>query len=158
MDSLAIPSQAPRRQPHSRQKSSLGPSDLRLPTLPRFHPANFGSQNSSAVATPVTGPTTPQGPLSPKAKYHAQMQFALYQNQIKGRGGHAKPTSPRLAPLGSPGPVTPLELAEDGVDGYLTAGIRGKDAASHVDQLIREEAARRGEISPGRAATSVGGR
>lgn len=86
------------------------------------------------------------------------MQFALYQNQIKGRGGHTKPTSPRLAPLGSPGPVTPLELAEDGADGYLTTGIRSKDAASHVDKLIRKEAARRGDLSPGRAATSVGGR
>lgn len=33
-----------------------------------------------------------------------------------------RPTSPRLAPLGSPGPVTPLELERD--EGYLVAGAR----------------------------------
>ncbi|KAM7213170.1 hypothetical protein V8F06_011464, partial [Rhypophila decipiens] len=32
-----------------------------------------------------------------------------------------KPLSPRLAPLGSPGPVTPMELEGPGGDGYLTA-------------------------------------
>jgi hypothetical protein len=33
-----------------------------------------------------------------------------------------KPTSPILLPLGSPGPITPLELEESG--GYLAAGVR----------------------------------
>lgn len=63
---------------------------------------------------------------------------------LQSRGPVAKPTSPRLIPLGSPGPVTPLELEGDG---YLTAGTTTKDAASHVDNLIREEARRRGEMS-----------
>lgn len=63
--------------------------------------------------------------------------------------------SPKLAPLDSPGPVTPMEL--EGADGYLTAGMRAGDAAAHVEKLIREEASRRGDVSPGRA-TSVGGR
>lgn len=85
----------------------------------------------------------------------------LYQQQLmasasrQARGAIPKPTSPRLDPMGSPGPVTPLELS--GADGYLTAGMTSNDAASHVDKLIREEALRRGEISPGRTA-SVGGR
>lgn len=43
-----------------------------------------------------------------------------------------KPDSPRLAPLGSPGPVTPLEL--EGQDGYLFAGAR---AAAHQDMTTR---------------------
>lgn len=73
----------------------------------------------------------------------------------QARGTTAKPTSPRLNPLESPGPVTPMEL--EGAEGYLTAGVNANDAASHVDKLIREEALRRGDISSGRT-TSVGGR
>jgi len=85
----------------------------------------------------------------------------IYQQQLmanaarQARVSNAKPTSPKLIPLDSPGPVTPMEL--EGADGYLTAGINPTDAASHVDKLIREEARRRGELSPGRI-TSVGGR
>jgi len=58
-----------------------------------------------------------------------------------------KPLSPKLAPLvGSPGPVTPLEL--DG-ESYLTAGTSGKKAhLGSVDAIIREEAKRRGDLSP----------
>ncbi|KAH0297710.1 hypothetical protein KCU84_g16745, partial [Aureobasidium melanogenum] len=41
-----------------------------------------------------------------------------------------KPLSPRLAPLGSPGPVTPLEL--EGQDGYLLAGAHVSSAAAHA--------------------------
>ena len=85
----------------------------------------------------------------------------LYQQQLmanaarQARGPNARPTSPRLIPAGSPGPVTPLEL--EGAEGYLTAGINSNEAQAHVDKLIRDEAMRRGENSPGRP-TSVGGR
>ena len=84
----------------------------------------------------------------------------MYQQQLQARTtsqvrGALKPTSPRLDPLASPGAVTPLEL--EGTDGYLTAGVNPQEAASHVERLIREEASRRGDISPGRT-TSVGGR
>jgi hypothetical protein len=65
-----------------------------------------------------------------------------------------KPTSPRLIPTGSPGPVTPLEL--EGTDGYLTAGLNKDDHVSHVDKLIREEALRRAEVAANRP--SVRGR
>jgi hypothetical protein len=56
--------------------------------------------------------------------------------------------------MGSPGPVTPLEL--EGEDGYLTAGVDTTDATSHVDKLIQQEAMRRGEISVGRSISSGG--
>lgn len=86
----------------------------------------------------------------------------LYQQQLmantnrQARGmGSVKPTSPRLAPLASPGAVTPLELEK--AESYLTAGVNPNDAAKHVEQLIRSEAHRRGEYSPGRTA-AVGGR
>ncbi|KAF2005697.1 hypothetical protein P154DRAFT_414890, partial [Amniculicola lignicola CBS 123094] len=167
MDSFSIPPQArrPRMAPHHRQSSSGTAASLRLPSLPRFHPANFPSGQSSAAATPGTGPGSPQPPLSPRTyqkKYSdAQRQMYLYQRDLaasnarQARSSHAKPTSPRLNPMGSPGPVTPLEL--EGADGYLTSGMNSAEAASHVDKLIKEEARRRGENSSGRP-TSVGGR
>lgn len=169
VEALAIPSQAPRRRPqmHNRQSSSGTAANLRLPSLPRFHPANFASsQSSSVAATPTTGANSPQQPpLSPRTHQkqytEVQRQMYLYQQQLVANAARqarlpaANPSSPRLNPLDSPGPVTPMDL--EGADSYLTAGVAVNDAASHVDQLIREEARRRGEISPGRTA-AVGGR
>jgi len=83
---------------------------------------------------------------------YAYQQQLLANTSRSGRG--PGPTSPRLAPLASPGAVTPLELGD--ADGYLTAGVNPAEAAQHVEQLIRNEARRRGEYSPGRP-TSVGG-
>jgi len=54
-----------------------------------------------------------------------------------------RPISPRLAPLGSPGPVTPLELEQK--EGYLLAGAHQTGAGEPselVDRLIREESRR----------------
>jgi len=169
MESLAIPSQAHRRTPHGRQQSSTSTASLRLPSLPRFHPANFPSKHSSAANTPVTGPNSPQSPVSPRTQQkqysEAQKQLYLYQRELvtsasrSGRGAPGpKPTSPRLIPIGSPGPVTPLEL--EGKDGYLMAGASASESTSQsdlVDKLIREEAKRRREISPSQP-TSVGRR
>ncbi|KAF1359839.1 hypothetical protein EJ07DRAFT_155776 [Lizonia empirigonia] len=165
---LAVPPGRRRPQLHSRQSSTSGPAmHLRLPSLPRFHPANFGTPSSSASGTPVTGPNSPNPPVSPRSgntlsKYEAQKQMYLYQQQLQARTStqvrgslSAKPTSPRLDPLASPGAVTPFEL--EGSDGYLTAGVNPQDAALHVERLIRDEANRRGDRSPGRP-TSVGGR
>lgn len=82
-------------------------------------------------------------------------QQQLMANAARQARGSLKPTSPKLTPLDSPGPVTPMEL--EGAEGYLTAGMNPKDASAHVEKLIREEASRRGEMSPGRTA-AVGGR
>jgi hypothetical protein len=163
---LAVPSQARRRPNLNSRPPSNAPGHLRLPSLPRFHPANFASsQNSSQAVTPVTGPNSPNTPSSPQnnrnRQYEVQRQMYAYQQQLLANTGRqirgpnsAKPTSPRLEPLASPGAVTPLELG--GADGYLTAGVNSADAASHVEQLIRNEARRRGDYSPGRP-TPVGG-
>jgi hypothetical protein len=59
--------------------------------------------------------------------------------------GIAKPVSPRLAPLGSPGPITPFELEESAEGGYLVAGARGEGASGRggeremVGRMISEE-------------------
>ncbi|KAF2746307.1 hypothetical protein M011DRAFT_404892 [Sporormia fimetaria CBS 119925] len=155
MQSLAVPSpgRRPRPVPHGRQHSSGTAATLRLPSLPRFHPANFpSSQSSSMAATPATGPNSPQAPMSPRS-FHMQYvdpstpmyPFHLVQQHMN-RAPVTKPVSPRLIPAGSPGPVTPLELESS--DGYLTAKTTTEDAAMHVDKLIKEEARRRGEVSP----------
>jgi hypothetical protein len=64
-----------------------------------------------------------------------------------------EPTSPRLTPAGSPGPITPFELEElDAVDGYLVAGTRARGNSlitrgltdvnmkrDLVDEMVRKE-------------------
>jgi hypothetical protein len=72
----------------------------------------------------------------------------------------ADPASPRLVPIGSPGPVTPLELESDG---YLVAGTQraGKEAVSSnelVEKLIREEAAAARRRKAGENSTAQTGR
>ena len=65
-----------------------------------------------------------------------------------------KPLSPRLVPLGSPGPVTPMELDGNG-DGYLSRGRApgGLDTVSPSAEIARttrtEERQRREVQSPG---------
>ncbi|KAI4749026.1 hypothetical protein E4T50_00685 [Aureobasidium sp. EXF-12298] len=143
-----------------RHRNASTANTLKLPGLPRFHPANFPSSQSSSVATtPSTGPLSPSNPPpSPKAQQRlyseAQKQLYLYHRETlaaqaavtaaanAGSGRPAslrfeKPLSPRLAPLGSPGPVTPLEL--EGQDGYLLAGAHATSAAAHA--VAAQEAA-----------------
>lgn len=161
-DSLAIPSQAPRIRPGRHQ--STGSTNLKLPSLPRFHPANFPSANSSGAGTPNTNPSSPQPPSSPRSQYSdAQRQLYVYQRELlanatRNMATGTKPASPRLNPLGSPGPVTPLELEGQQSD-YLTAGLRSSGITESrndlVDKLLQEESKRMGQMSPGRP-TSVG--
>jgi hypothetical protein len=137
-----------------RHRNASTANTLKLPGLPRFHPANFPSSQSSSVAsTPSAGPLSPSNPPpSPKAQQRlyseAQKQLYLYHRETlaaqaavtaaasAGSGRppslrFEKPLSPRLAPLGSPGPVTPLEL--EGQDGYLMAGAaHASSAATHA--------------------------
>ncbi|KAK0659605.1 hypothetical protein DIS24_g3829 [Lasiodiplodia hormozganensis] len=165
-DTLAIPSQAPRFR--ANRQPSASSSNLRLPSLPRFHPANFPSSNSSAANTPGTNPNSPQPPPSPRSQHkqysEAQRQLYIYQRELlanatRNMATGTKPASPRLNPLGSPGPVTPLELEGQGGD-YLTAGAKASSGLNEsrndlVEKLLQEEARRVGQMSPGRP-TSVG--
>jgi hypothetical protein len=52
----------------------------------------------------------------------AQARLAELPSGAQDQAGGAKPTSPKLQPLGSPGPITPLELEES--SGYMAAGMR----------------------------------
>ncbi|KAL9616454.1 MAG: hypothetical protein Q9160_008685, partial [Pyrenula sp. 1 TL-2023] len=115
------PSVQSRRQhnlsPNSKSKQ---PSKMPLPGLPRFHPARFESVTSSpsiaadAVADSPKAMRKYQRELLAKADYSSRLAASPFSN---------KPSAPRLDPLGSPGPVTPLELEETEEAGdYFTAG------------------------------------
>jgi hypothetical protein len=55
----------------------------------------------------------------------------------------SKPISPKLLPLGSPGPITPFELEELGEGGYLVArGTGGRSEREAVAGMIRSEGGR----------------
>lgn len=154
MASLLMPPQARRRAPRKQSPSN----SLQLPSLPRYHPAHFQSQNSSAANAPAFGLNSPQPPVSPRSPQwqysDAQRQLYSYQRELvaTARGGRVvpgpKPASPRLIPLaGSPGPVTPLEL-ENQSDGYLfvragSPSVTKAGQAEHIEKLIRDEAVRR---------------
>lgn len=155
----------PSRQ-HSATAPQRPPGSLRLPGLPRFHPANFPSSNSSMQTTPTSGGNSPQPPASPRSQQRqlSEAQRALYAYQLaqvnaahkrqgSGSSNGCKPVSPRLMPTtGSPGPMTPLELE---ADSYITAGAAAAatqaERAEYVERLIREQTERMqtGNVSPG---------
>jgi hypothetical protein len=156
-ESLQPPSPRSMHRSAGNSQRRANTNSLKLPSLPRFHPANFPSTHSSAQNTPDSpGMGSPHPPLSPRthqrAVSDAQKHLMMYQREAvsAARGAspapHENPTSPRLVPLGSPGPVTPLEL--EGEEGYLVAGARtsaSKDGLASeelVERLIKEEAAR----------------
>lgn len=151
---VASPTMSPRRpsspQPsRSRaQKESKSVPGFSLGSLPRFHPAVYQSTSSGHT---VTGQPpsprqsrphnyrTPSGPREVKWQYRELLESA-----------HQSPSAPRLDPLRSPGPVTPLALE---AGDYLAAGALGttdrtsRDTANQqsgpppelVDKLIVRE-------------------
>lgn len=139
-----------------------GNTPLRLPALPRFHPANFPSAHSSYQTTPDDIDVA-NGPLSPRAHLklysEAQKQLLLYHRDSLAAARSTspmqeKPSSPRLVPLGSPGPVTPLELSAD--EEYLIAGLKNTGLSTVprkdiVDTLIQKELRQSSRKSPSSA-------
>ncbi|KAI9858462.1 MAG: hypothetical protein M1824_004329 [Vezdaea acicularis] len=145
--SMPPPSGASRRQ----NRNTAHKATLKLSGLPRFHPANFSNQ---ATMAPAPAP-------APQPQYSdVQLQLHLHQRELISSAtrssadttstGSANPVSPRLCPLGSPGPVTPIVLDERG--GYLVAGAAAEDRKkltqtpdgeqALVERLIREETTR----------------
>jgi hypothetical protein len=145
-------------------------SPLQLPGLPRFHPANYPSDSGSTENTPTSGVyrgnETPH--MHSTGQYsEAQRQIHAYQREMLASASQGvkrqaqntsnKPTSPRLVPLGSPGPITPLELGEE-QGGYLVAGARkGREFPQSgqqelVDRFIRDETRPRLNVQGGRVA------
>ena len=150
-------------------------NDLHLPPmpLPRFHPANYQSPSSSTTITqprnviPSRTPRSPQ--LHQRQASDAQQKLKQYQRELVinatrtsaltpalGRG--ETPKAPHLIPRGSPGPATPLMLEEQG--DYMIAGASGSllgegSPRDMVDQMIRDENARRDGIHSGQSSPAV---
>ncbi|KAL5349701.1 hypothetical protein ACLOAV_004731 [Pseudogymnoascus australis] len=107
------------------------PSNYRNPSPPTLQPstAHPASAASSPIITtsPSSPPPTTQSPLSPPAQAPDTRRLLLqYQRDMVEAAARAaqlsiarSPASPRLGPLGSPGPVTPWELEGEGSGGWL---------------------------------------
>ena len=70
-------------------------------------------------ATVATSTAIKQAAASSTSSAAVRSRIQLSESIIKAN----KPTSPRLTPVGSPGPVTPMSLESSG-DGYLTKGLK----------------------------------
>ena len=131
------------------------PTALRLPPLPRFHPATYESASPENTAH-TSRKSRPNG--HGRQYSDAKQQIYRYQRDIVANATRAarltlspkdieSPSSPRLHPIGSPGPVTPLAL-ESEVD-YLMARDTGSRSSTKnhgrdlVESLVQKENERR---------------
>ncbi|KAL9032551.1 MAG: hypothetical protein Q9214_007920 [Letrouitia sp. 1 TL-2023] len=159
--SPTMPIRSPQSTQQARQSAPHRPSNLHIPNLPPFHPANYELRNSPHRSSHAASPSAPHS----RQLSDAQQKLQQYQRDIimsatraAGRTSMSpapisKPTPPKLHPLGSPGPVTPLML--EGHDDYLTAGVspgqsplKEKKRQELLEKLICEENERR--MHPGR--------
>lgn len=121
-----VSSQVSRPRP---QNSAKSPPSFHLGSLPRFHPAVYQSQHSSHS-------TTSQPPSPLQSRQHTYRPSSSSRDALRQYRELVEsvtlartppgplspsPSAPRLDPLRSPGPVTPLTLEES--SGYLTAGV-----------------------------------
>lgn len=124
--------------------------NLHLTSLPRFHPANYQLAEPGPTATlRVPRSSNPQRQGSDVSQQLHQYRRDLVDSATMSARSLlspklSKPSPPRLHPLGSPGPVTPLML--EGQDDYLMGGsaasprsVTASEGRELVDRLIREE-------------------
>ncbi|KAL8673981.1 MAG: hypothetical protein Q9168_001624 [Polycauliona sp. 1 TL-2023] len=115
------------RPPSSTQQGRRQPAALAIPSLPAFHPANYESRNASPRSPHPTNSSHGR-PVSEAQRQYQKQQKEMILNYTRnavrntGKGPIPQPSSPRLNPLGSPGPITPLTL--EGQSDYFVAGSR----------------------------------
>lgn len=145
-----------------------GDTHLRIPALPRLHPANFRSPDHPEVDFSSRNRSN----TSRHQFSAAQQKLHKYQRDLIAHATRpARPMAsqaladlppPRLHPLGSPGPVTPLALEGNG--DYLAAGtaassyqLGGSVENDLVETFIRRERERmnQGEICSDRHSPAV---
>ncbi|KAJ5555358.1 hypothetical protein N7535_007793 [Penicillium sp. DV-2018c] len=115
---VASPVMSPRRsnspQPsrsraqNSTNKTKKQTQNFHLGSLPRFHPAVY--QSSSTSHNPTSQPPSPRQSRQPTYRTAAGSRDMMWQYREIIEGAHQGPSAPRLNPLVSPGPVTPLAL------------------------------------------------
>ncbi|KAL2807603.1 hypothetical protein BJX63DRAFT_411878 [Aspergillus granulosus] len=121
------------------QPTAKSAPTFHLSDLPRFHPAVYQSSSSSQAMTGQ--PPSPRQsrqhvyrPVSasrdPISQYREFVEGVVLQKP-PSRPLSPSPSAPRLNPLRSPGPVTPLALEE--ANGYLSAGTSNRSELSSRD-------------------------
>lgn len=130
---VASPTMSPRRpsSPQPSRSRTQNPAKsmpgFHLGNLPRFHPAVYQSSTNSHS---VTGqPPSPRQSRQPNYRTASGSRDIIWQYRDLLDSATDSPSAPRLDPLRSPGPVTPLAL--ESAD-YLAAGAAGN--ASHVSR------------------------
>ncbi|KAL2868148.1 uncharacterized protein BJX67DRAFT_62514 [Aspergillus lucknowensis] len=121
------------------QSTAKSAPTIHLGDLPRFHPAVYQSSGNSQA---ITG----QPPSPRQSRQHiyrpgstSRDPASQYRDFVEGlvlqkppsRPLSPSPAAPRLNPLQSPGPVTPLALEDAG--GYLSSG------AAHRSELSKRD-------------------
>lgn len=153
------------------------PQNLQIPSLPRFHPANYQSSRFTSANTPNTTrpPSRDCPPRSPRVQHRqfsdAQQKVHQYQREVIANATRMssvvspvsakvkKPVTPLLLPCGSPGtgPATPMTLADTG--DYMLAGLdrsqSGFGDKDLVDRLIHEEHDRISGMHSGRSSPAI---
>lgn len=78
-------------------------------------------------------------------------------NTLQQLGGSSaqKPMAPKLLPLGSPGPVTPMDLEEGEGGGYLERGNLGSSPLGDGEQVSRALLAEENRITKDSAPSSL---
>ncbi|EWC46611.1 hypothetical protein DRE_04098 [Drechslerella stenobrocha 248] len=107
--------------------------------------SNTSSSPLSGKARSAATTASASSSSSAARSYHAhlaqqQLAFQMQQRELvfqatRGAAAMGGPISPRLLPLGSPGPVTPLAL-EDNPAGYL---MMSPSQALHLEKLAAAE-------------------
>jgi len=147
---------APQLSENYRVAPAPDPLLMAMP-LGKYHPSNYKNKSKTGDKLAPITPAAPSQPQHARKKSDIKKKLQQYQRDMieqAALAGHmpfpgAKPVSPRLLPLGSPGPVTPMELEESA--GYLGAGSR---VLSHSELMARmsraeEEISRRDNSAAG---------
>ncbi|KAL8873116.1 MAG: hypothetical protein Q9174_001363 [Haloplaca sp. 1 TL-2023] len=133
------------------QHGSRQSTPLAIPSLPPYHPANYESRQSSPRLPPSNNSTHARQ-VSELQKNMQRHQRALLINATRAAATPTtskppahRPSSPRLNPMTSPGPITPLML-EGQTDYFLggpktsaASGSKAGDRREMVDNLIDVE-------------------
>ncbi|PGH12171.1 hypothetical protein AJ79_04466 [Helicocarpus griseus UAMH5409] len=155
--------------PSSRPRTRMSPKpkqSINLGSLPRFHPAVYQSTSNNSHQPPSPLQQRPAQPYRiPSGSRDALRQYrdfvagAALTPRSLSSSSNTKPSKPRLDPLGSPGPVTPLALEEEG-DYFVAGASNSPDSKRNhnntvsprelVEKLIQRETERLGSQSSSR--------
>ncbi|KAL9583730.1 MAG: hypothetical protein Q9212_002536 [Teloschistes hypoglaucus] len=142
----AIP---PEQETQRRLSNHLDPprsTPLTIPSLPPYHPANYEShKGSSQTSRPSSSSHGHQLSDAQKKLQRHQRELVVNATRNVSRSSAMtpvrRPSSPRLDPLSSPGPITPLALEEQ-TDYFLggpnarPSAVKGNERRDMAEKLI----------------------